>query len=581
MMVANPCNDVQGDDTNRNGFRLIVDNDDECNCKTVRSLGAGRNTRVRVDNNILSIDITEDIQAPSGGGLITVNLVIQNAPSRLQRTLTFSWSDPLIIQDTNGNDVSVPMKLMTNTVNFHSFFIYNSDTSIFTEGITTRGFFLRPNDSIFILDPPLSITFPPGREPRPITITARVVRVAATSLNNWKNQRIFDGSVYLLAVFDCNTPLNERFIWKPNNISFPANQNATQERLELTLTYDTRTNTKSWLDNVDLDRFKSGVYNIFQSLGGGGNITYTNTGGQFTFVKWTRPIIISHAPGTIQRNGSFSIGMPPPGSEIRYINTQGIVGTSTIRDLGIEMGVNNKALFYVLPEDIQSDTTPSSGFTLVDSNAIPFNPNPLWILICCVSPSDRSLLWNPGRIVIPLRDRGSNFYDNVSGTFSWNNTFARQLNDSDPDDEVAITGIKCEYPLVKFTKCNTIVNVDFTQLNSNLTTMNNRVSALQLSVPTKRFISAVVRFDDLVILNSWGVQVLKTVRRNSTGIIQVVFPVDTTSINYGVLLSMNIDNKAGIIQYSNQTRSSVNVLTFDLKEELTNFSGSFTIDIII
>jgi hypothetical protein len=224
--------------------------------------------------------------------------------------------------------------------------------------------------------------------------------------------------------------------------------------LDLTLTYNSKTNTKSWLDNVDLDRFKSGVYNIFQSLGGGGNITYTNTGGQFTFVKWTRPIIISHVPGTIQRNGSFSIGMPPPGSEIRYINTQGILGTSTIRDLGIEMGVNNKALFYILPEDIQSDTTPSSGFTLVDSNAIPFNPNPLWILICWVSPFDRSLLWNPGRIVIPLRDRGSNFYDNVSGTFSWNNTFARQLNDSYPDIEVAKTDIKCEYPLVKFTECH-------------------------------------------------------------------------------------------------------------------------------
>ena len=168
----------------------------------------------------------------------------------------------------------------------------------------------------------------------------------------------------------------------------------------------------------------------------------------------------------------------------------------------------------------------------------------------------------------------------MSGTFSWNNTFARQLNDSDPDDEVAITDIKCECPLVKFSKSNTIVNVDFTQLNANLTTMNNRVSALQLSVPTKRFISAVVRFDDLVILNSWGVQVLNTVRRTSTGIIRVVFPVSTTNINYGVLLSMNIDNKAGMIQYSNQARSSVNILTFNLKEELTNFSGSFTIYII-
>ena len=72
-----------------------------------------------------------------------------------------------------------------------------------------------------------------------------------------------------------------------------------------------------------------------------------------------------------------------------------------------------------------------------------------------------------------------------------------------------------------------------------------------------------MRFDDLAVLNSWGVQVLKTVRRTSTGIIQVVLRVNATSINYGVLLSMNIDNKAGIIQYSNQARSSVNILTFN------------------
>ncbi len=92
--------------------------------------------------------------------------------------------------------------------------------------------------------------------------------------------------------------------------------------------------------------------------------------------------------------------------------------------------------------------------------------------------------------------------------------------------------------------------------------------------------SAVVRFDGLNILKSWGVQVLLTVTRTSTGIIQAVFPVSATNINYGVLLSMNIDNKAGMIQYSNQARSSVNILTYNLKEELTNFSGSFTIDII-
>jgi hypothetical protein len=95
------------------------------------------------------------------------------------------------------------------------------------------------------------------------------VRVADSAMVNWRNQRIFTGNTYLIAVFDCSVQGNERFRWIPNNVFFPANQTTTQQRLELTLTYDTRTNIKSWLDNSDLNLFKEGNYDITHTLSGG------------------------------------------------------------------------------------------------------------------------------------------------------------------------------------------------------------------------------------------------------------------------------------------------------------------------
>ena len=62
MMLQQSCNNVTGDDTDPTGFRLIVDDpkDDECNCQLVRSLGAGRNIRVSVNNNMLMVDVVGD-----------------------------------------------------------------------------------------------------------------------------------------------------------------------------------------------------------------------------------------------------------------------------------------------------------------------------------------------------------------------------------------------------------------------------------------------------------------------------------------------------------------------------------------
>ena len=75
MMVNSSCNTVKGDDTASTGFKLIVNEDEECNCQVVRALELGRNTRIRVDsNNTLRVDALSEPALPTGGGIITVNL---------------------------------------------------------------------------------------------------------------------------------------------------------------------------------------------------------------------------------------------------------------------------------------------------------------------------------------------------------------------------------------------------------------------------------------------------------------------------------------------------------------------------
>ena len=53
------------------------------------------------------------------------------------------------------------------------------------------------------------------------------------------------------------------------------------------------------------------------------------------------------------------------------------------------------------------------------------------------------------------------------------------------------------------------------------------------------------------------------------------------SLNYGVLLSMNIKDKVGMLQYAEQAKDVVLVASYDLQGKPTSFSGNFTIEIII
>ena len=50
--------------------------------------------------------------------------------------------------------------------------------------------------------------------------------------------------------------------------------------------------------------------------------------------------------------------MPTFGTRIRVISRDGTIGSSEVRDLGIEMATNEKALFFMLPNDIDPSRNP-------------------------------------------------------------------------------------------------------------------------------------------------------------------------------------------------------------------------------
>ena len=146
---------------------------------------------------------------------------------------------------------------------------------------------------------------------------------------------------------------------------------------------------KSWIDNTDLSRFKTGNYDITHTLSGGSLVTHS-TINTSAFITWNErfPVIMSHIPWSIRRTGSISIDWPAVGTRIRAINRDGAVASSEVRDLGFEMATTQTALFFSLPDDINSDSTPNHGRILVANGApiASYNPNPVWILICSVSP---------------------------------------------------------------------------------------------------------------------------------------------------------------------------------------------------
>ena len=68
----------------------------------------------------------------------------------------------------------------------------------------------------------------------------------------------------------------------------------------------------------------------------------------FTFVMWFGSIVISHIPTSSVAEGSVEIRMPRFQSNIININRNGVRGINTVQNVGMELGVDFRALCFDL-----------------------------------------------------------------------------------------------------------------------------------------------------------------------------------------------------------------------------------------
>ena len=153
--------------------------------------------------------------------------------------------------------------------------------------------------------------------PRPVTATSRFVRVAQPNLNNWNNQRTYDGSIHILAKYDGNPT-------QPASVIIPVNQVSNQTNPIITLTYDHATGRRSGGREVDalaVDRYMFG-----QTISSGGVTTYRESA-NLLFIHWSQPLQITHVPTSISSTGLISIPIPAVGAQVLILMPRVMRGT--------------------------------------------------------------------------------------------------------------------------------------------------------------------------------------------------------------------------------------------------------------
>ena len=114
MMLQNTCNHISGDDTNDNRFRLMIKEDDECECNVVRSLktGDGLSTRVDQSNSLIIHKSDQPISSIiSGGGVITLSHFRNNFLA-----VNFRFDGSISFRPIGSSKaIAVSMRTQTNT----------------------------------------------------------------------------------------------------------------------------------------------------------------------------------------------------------------------------------------------------------------------------------------------------------------------------------------------------------------------------------------------------------------------------------------------------------------------------------
>ena len=367
---------------------------------------------------------------------------------------------------------------------------------------------------------------------------------------------------YLLFYRD-DTDENNRFImWVPTNTKIPYRL-PTFEGAPLTtrITYNADTGEMTGVPAVPpVPEVENINYSSLQTISGGGVVSYRNTQ-RFIWVSWDRSIVISHIPSNTQDKNLITIEMPKVDSTIENIGSNGIRSTVTVRDLGIEVGTTNRALYY---------NTTVNRLLLVDlfTPRRAFNMGTEFILICFVNSIDQSLAWLPGRINLPFIQNGVSTYNNNTGLASW-------LNQSSTSSQniLKIDDITKGRKVIDIALKDNNISFDSTALVNTLNSQSARLSK------SPKQIGARIKFN-CAIMSQWGNQIIsdKNIVKSRDGCFDIKFPTALSNATFGVNVSMQ-SNKPGIIQYSNLTEKGISVLTFDLQGNLCQFDGDFSIEI--
>ena len=74
MMLNQSCDHVSGDDTNQNGYRLMIPEGHECGCHVVRSLRSDLGVGIHVGNNSLILYNTKEYARSviTGGDIVSI-----------------------------------------------------------------------------------------------------------------------------------------------------------------------------------------------------------------------------------------------------------------------------------------------------------------------------------------------------------------------------------------------------------------------------------------------------------------------------------------------------------------------------
>lgn len=126
-------------------------------------------------------------------------------------------------------------------------------------------------------------------------------------------------------------------------------------------------------------------------------------------------------------------------------------------------------------------------FILVDQGApkSAYNQDSSWILICFVSPTDRSLAWLPGRINIPSNSISE--FDNQTGTASWlTNNGVSHLAIEDTTVGTKQISISYDDTNKKISFDATPLITTLTSYSSTLTEVSRKLSIEDATVGTKQ-----------------------------------------------------------------------------------------------